>query len=94
MPYVDATSYRTHCTLSTDGGERYAKRANELKILHDALEAFIESGASGLQDCKCRLDIDRVHKILSSGYRSTPAFPGASCLAEEVNGGRKAVAGS
>ena len=81
MPYVDATSYRTHCTLSTDGGERYAKRANELKILHDALEAFIESGASGLQDCKCRLIYDRVHKILSWGtgqhlpYRERPALP-------------------
>jgi hypothetical protein len=52
---------------------------NELKVLHDALEAFIESGSSGVQDCECRLIFDRVHKILG-GHRSAP-LPGASCLA-------------
>ena len=53
---------------------------SELKVLHDALEAFIESGASGLQDCECRVIYDRVHKILSWGtgqhpYRERPALP-------------------
>ena len=40
---------------------------NQLKVLHDALEVFIESGSSGVQDCECRLIYDRVHKILSWG---------------------------
>ena len=54
---------------------------NELKILHDALEAFIESGSSGVQDCECRLIFDRVHKILTWGtghhlpYRGRAVVP-------------------
>jgi hypothetical protein len=39
----------------------------ELKVLHSALESFIESGASGLEDCEGRLIYDRVHKFLSWG---------------------------
>ena len=53
----------------------------ELKVLHNALEAFIQSGSSGLQDCECRLIYDRIHKILSWGsgyhlpYKQRPALP-------------------
>lgn len=32
-----------------------------------ALEAFIESGSSGNQDCECRHLHDRIHKILTWG---------------------------
>jgi len=54
---------------------------DELKVLHNALEAFIQSGSNGLQDWDCRLLYDRVHKILSwgSGYhlphKKGPALP-------------------
>jgi hypothetical protein len=44
--------------------------AAELKVLHSALEAFIESGSSGNLDCECRLLFDRVHNILSWGTGS------------------------
>ena len=54
---------------------------DELEVLHKALQEFIESGASGVEDCECRLIYDRVHKILSWGtghhlpYRGRPVLP-------------------
>ena len=41
---------------------------DELEVLHEALEAFIESGSSGNQDCECRHLHDRIHKILTWGF--------------------------
>ena len=65
---------------------------NELKVLHDALEAFIESGSSGLQDCECRLIYDRVHKILSWGPATT-CLTGSVLSCRRSEGGREPVAG-
>ena len=64
----------------------------ELKILHDALEAFIESGASGVQDCECRLIFDRVHKILTWAPATT-CLTGSVLPCRRSEGGREPVAG-
>ena len=42
----------------------------ELKVLHRALEEFIESGSSGSLDCECRTLYERIHRVLAwgSGY--------------------------
>jgi hypothetical protein len=40
---------------------------DEVAVLHEALEEFIESGSSGLEDCECRRVYDRLHKILTWG---------------------------
>jgi hypothetical protein len=39
----------------------------ELKVLHRAVEEFIQSGSSGNLDCECRALYERLHQMLAWG---------------------------
>lgn len=39
----------------------------ELEVLHNALEAYIQEGASGRLDCECRALHERLRRILTWG---------------------------